>query len=85
MAVAMDSGTDRTSNLIGRSFRCGIAMSFPPTPQAKGRRRRLLLYRTGLFDDDDAQSLSQKFVVVVDAQQYRDGGDLTFETHLCRR
>jgi hypothetical protein len=37
------------------------------------------------FDDDDAQSLSQKFVVVVDAQQYRDGGDLTFETHLCRR
>jgi hypothetical protein len=32
------------------------------------------------FDDDDAQSLSQKFVAVVDAQQYRDGGDLTFET-----
>jgi len=32
------------------------------------------------FDDDDAQSLSQKFVVVVDAEQYGDPGDLTFET-----
>jgi hypothetical protein len=32
------------------------------------------------FDDDDVQSLSQKFVVVVDAQQYGDDGDLTFET-----
>ena len=32
------------------------------------------------FDDDDVQSLSQKFVVVVDAQQYGADGDLTFET-----
>jgi hypothetical protein len=32
------------------------------------------------FDDDDVQSLSQKFVVVVDTQQYGDEGDLTFET-----
>jgi hypothetical protein len=32
------------------------------------------------FDDDDVQSLSQKFVVLVDAQQYGDRGDLTFET-----
>ena len=32
------------------------------------------------FDDDDVQSLSQKFVVVVDAQQYGAEGDLTFET-----
>ena len=32
------------------------------------------------FDDDDLQSLGQKFVVVVDAQQYGAEGDLTFET-----
>jgi hypothetical protein len=32
------------------------------------------------FDDDDVQSLSQKFVVVVDAQQYGTEDDLTFET-----
>ena len=34
------------------------------------------------FDDDDVQSLSQKFVVVVDATQYglSSDGDLTFET-----
>jgi hypothetical protein len=32
------------------------------------------------FTDDDVQSLSQKFVVVVDAEQYGHVGDLTFET-----
>jgi hypothetical protein len=32
------------------------------------------------FDDDDVQSLSQKFVVVVDADQYGTQGDITFET-----
>src|SRR5207248_5039009 len=32
------------------------------------------------FDDDDVQSLNQKFVVVVDAAQYGTAGDLTFET-----
>jgi hypothetical protein len=32
------------------------------------------------FDDDDVHSLSQKFVVVVDASQYGAVGDLTFET-----
>jgi hypothetical protein len=32
------------------------------------------------FDDDDVQSLSQKFVAVVDAGQYGAAGDLTFET-----
>jgi hypothetical protein len=32
------------------------------------------------FDDDDVQSLSQKFVAVVDAGQHGAAGDLTFET-----
>jgi hypothetical protein len=32
------------------------------------------------FDDDDIQSLSQKFVAVVDTSQHRPTGDLTFET-----
>jgi hypothetical protein len=32
------------------------------------------------FDDDDVPSLSQKFVVVVDAAQYGDVGDFTFGT-----
>jgi hypothetical protein len=32
------------------------------------------------FDDDDVQSLSQKFVVVVDVDQYGTGGDIAFET-----
>jgi hypothetical protein len=31
------------------------------------------------FDDDDVKSLSQKFVVVVDADQYGPQGDITFE------
>jgi hypothetical protein len=32
------------------------------------------------FDDDDVQSLSQKYVVIVDAAQYGPDNDLTFET-----
>jgi hypothetical protein len=32
------------------------------------------------FDDDDVQSLSQKFVVVIDADQYGTPGDITFKT-----
>jgi hypothetical protein len=32
------------------------------------------------FDDDDVRSLSQKFVVVVDADQYGAPGDTTFKT-----
>jgi hypothetical protein len=32
------------------------------------------------FDDDDVQSLSQKFVVVIDANQYGTVGDITFRT-----
>jgi len=32
------------------------------------------------FDDDDVQSLSQKFVVVVDADEHGTPGDITFKT-----
>lgn len=32
------------------------------------------------FDDDDVQSARQKYVVVVDADQYETQGDITFET-----
>jgi hypothetical protein len=70
------------SNPIARSFPSGIATLRLPTERAIGRAEALFVLPDRPFDDDDVQSLNQKFVVVVDAQGYGAEGNWTFETPL---
>jgi hypothetical protein len=52
----------------------------PSYTESDGKAKASFALPDRPFDDDDVQSLSQKFIVVVDAEQYGPKGDLTFET-----